>query len=256
MLILVRTYKISALFLCFIASSFKVAGQHRKGKKVLPAKEPKFIENIYLEGHTRTKATVNAIESRKKVSREEPPKVLVPEVVSLPPDNKYTVRDTIPATDSKSSMAIDLSLGSQVYEKYAKIIGVSSSELSNLNLYKFVDKWYGTNYRLGGFSEQGVDCSGFTKMLYQEVYGKELARTSVEQHKNANREKIYDNAKEGDLVFFRQRSKRINHVGVYLGNTYFIHASTSHGVMISSLTEAHWKKTFAGIGKLNDELGQ
>lgn len=256
MLILVRTYKISALFLCFFASSFKVAGQHRKGKKVQPSKEPKFIENIYLEGHTRTKATVNAIESRKKISKDEPPKGSVTEMSPITPNNKYSVQDTVSAADSKSNVAIDLSLGSQVYEKYAKIIGVSSSELSNLNLYKFVDKWYGTNYRLGGFSEQGVDCSGFTKMLYQEVYGKELARTSVEQHKNANREKSHELAKEGDLVFFRQRSKRINHVGVYLGNNYFIHASTSHGVMISSLTETHWQKTFAGIGKLSDELGQ
>jgi cell wall-associated NlpC family hydrolase len=256
MLILERTYKISALFLCLFASSFKVVGQHRKGKKVLPSKEPKFIENIYLDGHTRTKATVNAIESRKKNNNEVPTKVVVPEAPTLPLENRYTTQDIIPATDKKSNVAIDLSLGSQVYEKYAKIIGVSSNELSNLILYKFVDKWYGTNYRLGGFSEQGVDCSGFTKMLYQEVYGKELARTSVEQHKNANREKIYDNAKEGDLVFFRQRSKRINHVGVYLGNNYFIHASTSHGVMISSLTEVHWQKSFAGIGKLSDELGQ
>ncbi len=256
MLILVRTYKISALFICLIASSFKVAGQHRKGKKVQPSKEPKFIENIYLDGHTRTKATVNAIESRKKLSREEPPKVSVPEMSLLPPDNKYTVRDTIPATDSKYNAAIDLSIGNMVSEKYAKIIGLPASELGNINLYKFVDKWYGTNYRLGGFSEQGVDCSGFTKMLYQEVYSKELARTSVEQHKNANREKTHDNAKEGDLVFFKQRSKRINHVGVYLGNTYFIHASTSHGVMISSLTEAHWQKSFAGIGKLTEESGQ
>ena len=245
MLLLLRTYKVSILFLCLFVSSFKVAGQHRKGKKVQQTKDPQFIENIYLDGHMRTNATENAIESRKIIIKEVFPQL----------KNSETI-DTIFFTDSKPDESIDLSTSDLLTEKYARMIGLPSVELGNLDLYRFIDKWYGTNYRLGGFSEQGVDCSGFTKMLYQEVYGKELARTSVEQHKNSTREKTHNNAKEGDLVFFRQRSKRINHVGIYLGNLHFIHASSSHGVMISSLDEAHWQKSFAGIGKLNDQSGQ
>lgn len=230
-------------------------GQHKRNKKVQTVKEPEFIENIYLEEHVRTKATINAIEPRKKNTKDILPKVTVSGGVSSQ-SNVISIQDTASISNSRSYNPIDLSLGNLLTEKYSKIIGLPSYELSNLNLYKFVDKWYGTNYRLGGFSEQGVDCSGFTKMLYQEVYGKELARTSVEQHKNADREKSHENAKEGDLVFFRQRSKRINHVGVYLGNSFFIHASTSQGVMISSLNESHWHKSFVGIGRLSNSSGQ
>ncbi len=256
MLFPVRTYQLVLLFLCSFAVITQVSAQQRRGKKMQPPKEPKFIEDIYLDGHVRTKATVNAIESRKKSNKDLPNKTVetgntVHQVVEVPVD-----KDTIVVSHIKDDNSIDLSSGNLLSEKYAKILGMSSGELLNVNLYKFVDKWYGTNYRLGGFSEKGVDCSGFTKMLYQEVYGIELTRTSVEQHKNANREKLHTNAKEGDLVFFRQRSKRINHVGVYLGNSFFIHASTSHGVMISSLTETHWSKSFAGIGKISSTSGE
>ncbi len=256
MLFSLRSYKLIIFLLWLIGACSPVAAQHRRGKKVQSNKEPKFIEDIYLDGHVLTKATVNAIDSRKKNVKSIQNKVLdtniTPSQVVIAPVSK----DTINAIDTKINTVIDLSSGTLLYDKYAKILGVSSGELSNFNLYKFVDKWYGTNYRLGGFSEQGVDCSGFTKLLYQEVYGIELTRTSVEQHKNANREKSHNNAKEGDLVFFRQRSKRINHVGVYLGNSFFIHASTSHGVMISSLTETHWSKSFAGIGKIGNKSGE
>jgi len=245
----------SFLFICLIASSFKVAGQQRKVKKLKSIQEPKFIENIYLDGHMRTKATANAIDTLSNTTKKLPRKVEGTDALAgqmiIP-----TINDTALSTDNITTTAIDLSSSNLLSEKYAQIIGVQTSELVNPFLYQFVDKWYGTNYRLGGFSEQGIDCSGFAKLLYQEVYSKELPRTSVEQHKNAIREKTHENAKEGDLVFFKQRSKRINHVGIYLGNAFFIHASSSHGVMISNLNEAHWQKSFAGIGKLTDALGQ
>lgn len=255
MLIFVRTYKLPFLFICLIASSFKVAGQQRKGKKLKSIQEPKFIENIYLDGHMRTKATTYAIDTLSNITKKAPHKVEGKDALAgqmmIP-----TTNDTAFSTDYKTTTAIDLSSSNLLSEKYAQMIGVQIGDQLNPNLYQFVDKWYGTNYRLGGFSEQGIDCSGFTKLLYQEVYSKELPRTSVEQHKNAVRERTHGNAKEGDLVFFRQRGKRINHVGVYLGNAYFIHASSSHGVMISNLNEAHWQKSFAGIGKLSDKSGQ
>ena len=55
---------------------------------------------------------------------------------------------------------------------------------------------------------------------------------------------------EGDLVFFRVNSKQVSHVGIYLMNNYFVHASTSKGVMISNLNEEYWQKYFEGIGRI------
>jgi cell wall-associated NlpC family hydrolase len=100
-----------------------------------------------------------------------------------------------------------------------------------------------------------MDCSGFARKLYSDVYGIELTRTAQEQYKNSSRQKKRDNAEEGDLVFFKQRGKRITHVGVYLGNDYFVHSSTSQGVVISSLKEDYWRAHYVGMGKVSkDEL--
>jgi lipoprotein Spr len=56
--------------------------------------------------------------------------------------------------------------------------------------------------------------------------------------------------KEGDVVFFNIRTKRISHVGIYLMNDFFVHSSSSQGVMISKLTDAYWKKYYAGAGRV------
>jgi lipoprotein Spr len=130
------------------------------------------------------------------------------------------------------------------------MVGIKCEEMANIQLYKFIDKWYGTDYRLGGQSERGIDCSGFTQKLYGEVYSTELTRTAQDQYRNAERSKHSEEAEEGDLVFFKQRGKRITHVGVYLANDFFVHSSTSSGVVISNLNEDYWRKHYVGIGKI------
>ena len=72
----------------------------------------------------------------------------------------------------------------------------------------------------------------------------------MEQFKSCKLVYDKDKLKEGDLVFFKIRSKRISHVGIYLANNFFVHASASQGVMISNLTEGYWQRFFAGAGKI------
>ncbi len=137
---------------------------------------------------------------------------------------------------------------------YSEEFGFSLSENSNLSLYDTLSNWIGTPYRFAGNSGRGIDCSGFVTMIYNQVFGKNLgARNSAEIYHKL--EKIDpDDLHEGDLVFFRIRKGRISHIGLYLGNNKFIHASTSKGVIISDLDEPYYKKYFAGAGRQHGEI--
>ncbi len=145
-------------------------------------------------------------------------------------------------------------------EKYARVLGVEDSAISNLELYHFIDYWWGTPYRLGGTDREGIDCSAFTQLLYATVFNiAGLPRTAASQYQDCIRVPR-DDLREGDLVFFhalsstrrRRAFKRIIHVGIYLGNDRFVHASTSAGVTISDLTASYWKKRYAGAGRISE----
>jgi lipoprotein Spr len=135
-------------------------------------------------------------------------------------------------------------------KKYASILGISPVKISNYPLYQFIDRWYGTPYCIGGCDAKGIDCSGFAQKLYRDVYKTDLVRTALQQFRNCKRFKNTAEAIEGDLVFFSIHSKNITHVGIYLANNHFVHASTSGGVMISSLREEYWSKYYSGCGRV------
>ena len=103
-------------------------------------------------------------------------------------------------------------------------------------------KWRGTRYVLGGDSRKGIDCSALTRRVYREVYGYELPRQTVQQVK-VGTHVSKENLKPGDIVFFRPEEKN-NHTAVYLGDTLFINASASKGVVISTLENTYWNKYF------------
>jgi lipoprotein Spr len=122
--------------------------------------------------------------------------------------------------------------------------------ISNLTLYSFIDEWWGTPYRYGGKTKSGVDCSAFTGALVKDVFGITLPRTAREQYGFC--EKILmDDLQEGDLVFFNTRGG-VSHVGVYLGNTYFVHSSVHDGVTISSLNDKYYNSKFILGGRVNN----
>ena len=133
--------------------------------------------------------------------------------------------------------------------KYSIILGVSRSEISNLSLYAFIDDWYGTKYKYGGISKSGVDCSGFCSLLYAAIYNKSIKRRASDIANDISMV-IKNSLKEGDLVFFNISKKKNSHVGVYLMNNKFVHASTSKGVLISSLDNPYYKRVYNKGGSL------
>jgi probable lipoprotein NlpC len=136
-----------------------------------------------------------------------------------------------------------------IADKYAGIMGVSSSDITNGRLYNFIEQWYGTPYKYAGLDHNGVDCSGLTFLLEQEVFGLNIPRNTGKQI-NAIKRKYEDELQEGDLVFFDFDGKKFSHVGVYLQNGYLVHASTRRGVMIVKLRDPSMYKYFSRAGSV------
>ena len=116
------------------------------------------------------------------------------------------------------------------------------------NILSDAEKYLGSPYRAGGMTYSGFDCSGFVNTVFAENDIK-LTRRSADQAKEGVGINI-ENVKHGDLLFFATAGgKRVSHVGIVHtitddGEIKFIHASTSKGVIISSLEEAYWDKAF------------
>lgn len=134
-------------------------------------------------------------------------------------------------------------------EYFSQIMGIALSATSNLKLYQFVYDWIGTPYRLGGDTKRGIDCSGFAYQLYNKVFNTIIGSNSRNIFSMVNPVNK-DDLKEGDLVFFKIKSRSITHMGVYMGNNKFAHASSSKGVMISDLDEDYWRRYYYKGGRL------
>lgn len=105
--------------------------------------------------------------------------------------------------------------------------------------------WKGTRYRLGANSHKAIDCSALTRRLYQDAFAVKLPRTTREQMRRGK--KARRSAPHiGDLVFFKTgRVQR--HVGIYIGDNRFIHASRRKGVTISKLTSPYWNRHLLAV---------
>ncbi len=135
--------------------------------------------------------------------------------------------------------------------KYSILLNSPVEELTDGKMISFIEDWYGTRYKYGGNDKNGVDCSAFVQTFVFTMYGLMLPRTSAQQYQNSKRLRK-DELEEGDLVFFKTRGRKagVSHVGVYLRNNKFVHASTSGGVMINDISEGYYSSHYAGGGRI------
>lgn len=126
----------------------------------------------------------------------------------------------------------------------------SVSKSGNTALITSIYHWLGTPHRDGGTSKRGTDCSYFVQSVYQEAYGIELNRNSRKMYEQDVEPVRRSALREGDLVFFNTGGDGISHVGIYLRNNMFVHASSSKGVIVESLSSPYYQKNYAGGGRV------
>lgn len=136
--------------------------------------------------------------------------------------------------------------------KYASLLSIDPQLLENTGLLKSIDYWYGTRYRMGGTTKTGIDCSAFVQAVYLSAFAMSIPRTAFEQFRITNRISAVE-MKEGDLVFFNTTGG-VSHVGIYLTNNKFVHASSSKGVTISDLFDPYYLKRFLGVGRIEKPM--
>ncbi len=234
------------LFLSSCSTSFKPLN-FTSSKQVTtiaePASKAKFIDNITV-----------AVPVTTDISDLKPEPEIAPtgaggaKVIARP----AAKQEATELSQILAARTAEVESASPVQFKYSLLLDTEVESLPNKSLLEKVDDWYGVRYRRAGNSKSGVDCSGFTVAVYTAVYGLMLPRVSREQYR-ISRKISTTELQEGDLVFFNTTGRGVSHVGIYLGNNRFIHASVSKGVMVNSLFDTYYLKRFVGAGRIDDK---
>jgi cell wall-associated NlpC family hydrolase len=179
-----------------------------------------------------------------------------PQLATAIPDTKTERKEQTMSVDATEAKLAENSRSgrdiSSLQIKYAELLGTEAEQIENTDLLKAADSWYGTRYQMGGTSKNGIDCSAFVQAVYLAAFGMIVPRTAFEQFKVSNRISAVE-MKEGDLVFFNTTGG-VSHVGIYLRNNKFIHASSSRGVTVSDLFDPYYLKRFLGIGRIEKPM--
>jgi len=200
------------------------SASHDKKSQVQNAnKEVKFLNDISVEGESTTTRKTGATAS--PASRE-----------ATANGNSYLNRSS------------SLEKASNLQLKYAILLNTEVEQLQDNALLEHVDEWYGTRYRYGGTTKSGIDCSAFVQAIYLSAFAVSLPRTARDQYRNSQIVSATQ-MKTGDLVFFNTTGG-ISHVGIYLQNNKFVHASTSYGVTISDMFDPYYLRRFIGVGRI------
>ena len=149
----------------------------------------------------------------------------------------------------RTSSEPETNTSSANYNKYSEAFGYKLNGNENPKLLKSVDSWLGVPYKYGGCSKHGTDCSCLIQNIYKDVYGIDLPRRVVDigdRARKINKKK----AKSGDLFFFEISKNKVSHIGLHISQGYFIHASSSNGVMINHIDENYYRNAFSFAGRI------
>jgi lipoprotein Spr len=203
-------------------------------------KEVKFLDNISSTSQTANPETIvtNPVKYESHTGVQSVKSK--PEIIAKPDVVNYYKETATPAIEKTSSVQL----------KYALLMNTDVEEVQNLRLYKSIDDWYGTPYRYGGATKKGIDCSAFVQSVFISAFGVTLPRTAREQYQYVKLISATQ-LKEGDLLFFNTTGG-VSHIGIYLQNNKFIHASVANGVIITDMYEPYYVKHLIGVGRIEN----
>ena len=200
--------------------------------------EVKFIDNISVIPQKDIPITEEKINTKEAVARS------------------FSIEETSPKEEQKTitemmaNRSYVVEKASALQLKYAVLLNTEVEQLQNNALLEGIDEWYGTRYHMGGTTKKGIDCSAFVSAVYAAVYAITLPRTAREQYRNSRRISRTE-LQEGDLIFFNTHGG-ISHVGIYLQNNKFVHASATKGVTVSDMFEPYYLQRFVGAGRIQN----
>ena len=194
-------------------------------------------------------------------AQQKGPKFLEDIVVDVVPANAlsnptkkiepgFAVKKETVSSTSTSTSSVSIENADVLQFKFSLLLDTEVEMIQNLWLLKQVDEWLGIRYRLGGSTKSGIDCSALMQTLFTSIYGISLPRTAREQFQVSTRISRED-IKEGDLIFFNTTGG-VSHVGLYIQNNKFVHASSTGGVTISDLDEDYWSRKFIGVRRVDE----
>ncbi len=155
--------------------------------------------------------------------------------------------DEIPLDTKKINVSDILRKYSTTTDKNVSADESDSREKILMEIIKYLD----TPYKYGGNTKRGIDCSAFTKSVYEQALSIDLERSARQQYHEGEVVTGTGNLEFGDLVFFNTRRRvRPGHVGIYIGDNLFAHASSSNGVTVSSLDDAYYSKRYMGARRI------
>lgn len=227
------TYSVLSILLLGSCKQLKSLGSHDNSSASRPVKQTKnrgvtFLDDISVtpgQVVTSKHSTIGPVAPKVKKGRTVPEK-----------------ENTFPAGDIERADWLQL--------KYAIMLDASVEKLSNVKMLKLIDEWWGVRYCMGGSTKDCIDCSAFTQIIISNVYGINMPRTSREQYSAGDKIGM-EELEEGDLVFFSSGGE-ISHVGIYMLNNKFVHASTSGGVMFNDLNDIYWREKFKGAARVTN----
>jgi len=123
------------------------------------------------------------------------------------------------------------------------------TEIDQALMVRIIDDYLGTPYKKGGATINGIDCSNLVRNVFYELDGRSLPPDARRMYRTGTPVER-DELKFGDLVFFSFGTRGVSHVGIYVGNGKFAHASEARGVIISSLDESSYAEFYRGARRL------
>ncbi|MBK5719803.1 C40 family peptidase [Dysgonomonas sp. Marseille-P4677] len=244
-----RILIVSTLFLIFSTGFMPTTAATLKQSKGTPKKSK-------TSAVTTKKVKVEQSTKNIKVETSDGNVVALPKVNQVLEENSSLFPSSMEfIADANISNTLDALQKKMIEQKeiqeLSSVLGINIQDATYLDFYREAADWLGTRYRRGGMSRAAVDCSGFTNIIYKNVFGIQLDRVSTTIAKNVKESVAKEDLKPGDMVFFSTfKKKYINHVGVYLGDGKFIHASIKYGVIVSSLAEGYYSKTWRKGGRI------
>lgn len=209
-----------------------------------------FISILFIVKCT-TSSTIRYGESHEKKEKRDPSVRFTSVDDSMIVDLNLDLKDPSDLPEEEPEVDFSSVIDNEIDNTSSNNLNSSYASLREKMLMEII-KYLDTPYKYGGTDKNGIDCSAFTQLLYKDILSVQLQRSARLQFSEGE-EVSRSNLKFGDLVFFNTRQRvKPGHVGIYIGDNLFAHASSSKGVTISSLDLSYYSSRFMGARRINN----